>query len=331
MAKTQPEHIFKATEITALAETWKRLNSQGRHQEAMPILEQIVVMSSAMFEALAQHEEYHRTVDLQILVAAAQEKVVRWLLHWNPSKGKIFSFFSKCAKNAFRSELQKVNLYRARFHTTSVNLEQFYGVEEHASDLHDAASEFHNELRQLTVRWGCPQEQGAIRFLIECVLDQENHDRQRAIRSASYAYGIGPDLAKFFYWWVLTALRRLHLKRIHLPFTEQDLVLCVHSYDALSELAEIIGYAKLREAIATLGGTRILIPSMAQVTKYMESYRITKEIGDTDLTPDDVAEVGRKYKRSPRTAQQVFEEMSVSLDPRRTGEHFLYEQYPDEH
>lgn len=327
---SQSEHIFRATEITALAEEWKKLNAQGRHQEAMPVLEKIVVMSSAMFEALAQHEEYHRTVDLQILVVAAQEKVVKWLLHWNPTKGKIFSFFSKCAKNAFRSELQKVNLYRTRFHTTSVDLEKYYGVEDHESDRQDVAAEFHVELKKLTCRWGCPQEQGALRFLIECVLDQENHDRHQAIRTASYAYGLGPDLAKFFYWWVLTALRNIHMSRIHIPFTEQELILHANSYSQFAELFDICTFEQLKQMIAVLGGTRIPVPTMTQVAKLIENHRLAVEIAATDMTPEEVAAVGRKYKRSPRSAQQVFEEMTETMDARRSGEHYVYEQYPDE-
>lgn len=323
---SQPEHIFRATEITVLAEEWKKLNAEGRHQDAMPVLEKIVVMSTAMFEALAQHEEYHRTVDLQILVSAAQEKVVRWLLAWDPSKGKLFSFFSKCAKNAFRSELQKVNLYRARFHTTSVDLEKYYGAEDHESDRHDEVADFHKELKNLTCRWSCPQEQGAIRFLIECVLDQESHDRQQAIRTACYAYGIAPDLSKFFYWWVLTALRRIHLNRIHIPFTQQDLVLCAYSYTQFWEMVEIVGFPKAMELVAIMGGSRPLIPSLAQMAKLVEKHRMAEEIAATDMTPDDVAAVGKKNKRSPRSAQQAFEEMTEMLDARRTGEHYIYSQ-----
>ena len=47
----------------------------------------------------------------------------------------------QCAKNAFRSELVKVNQYRKRYHVTSDNLEKFYGVEDHEVDKHDVAKE----------------------------------------------------------------------------------------------------------------------------------------------------------------------------------------------
>ena len=77
----------------------------------MLVLEQIVEGSTAMFERLAQFEDFHYTVDLPILVSAAQEKVIKWLAKWQPKKGRLFSWFSKCAKNAFRSELVKVNQY----------------------------------------------------------------------------------------------------------------------------------------------------------------------------------------------------------------------------
>src|SRR5574343_1036332 len=166
IAEVKGEHIFPATHLTKLALHWKELNSKGRHKEAMEVLEEIIIGSTAMFERLAQFEDFHYTVDLPILVSAAQEKVVKWLIKWQPKKGRLFSWFSKCAKNAFRSELAKVNQYRKRYHVTSDNLEKFYGVEDHEVDKHDATVETHSRLSQIFVRWGDPQEQGALRYLV---------------------------------------------------------------------------------------------------------------------------------------------------------------------
>src|SRR5208337_1352821 len=110
----QGEHLFAASYLEPLAIRWKELNAKGKHTEAMLVLEEIVVGSTQMFQRLAQHEGYHFTVDLDILVSAAQEKVVKWLIRWQRKKGKLFTWFSKCAKNAFRSELVKVNQFRKR-------------------------------------------------------------------------------------------------------------------------------------------------------------------------------------------------------------------------
>ena len=62
------EHIFPATQLTPLAVKWKDLHSAGRHKEAMAVLEEIVVGSTAMFERLAMYEDFHYTVDLGVLV-----------------------------------------------------------------------------------------------------------------------------------------------------------------------------------------------------------------------------------------------------------------------
>jgi hypothetical protein len=75
-----PEHIFPASQLTPLAMKWKELTDTHRQREAMEILEEIVVKSSAMFQRLAMFEDFHYTVDLDILVSAAQERVVKWLL-----------------------------------------------------------------------------------------------------------------------------------------------------------------------------------------------------------------------------------------------------------
>ena len=80
----------------------------------MLVLDEIILKSTPMFERFAQHEEYTNTVELSILVSAAQEKVVKWLLKWEPKLGKIFSWFSKCAKHAFLSEIVKANQCKKR-------------------------------------------------------------------------------------------------------------------------------------------------------------------------------------------------------------------------
>ena len=49
------EHIFPATQLTPLAVKWKDLHSAGRHKEAMAVLEEIVVGSTAMFELSLIH------------------------------------------------------------------------------------------------------------------------------------------------------------------------------------------------------------------------------------------------------------------------------------
>jgi hypothetical protein len=233
------EHIFPAAILTPLAVKWKELNAAGRTREAMDVLEQIVIGSTAMFERLAMYEDFHYTVDLPILVSAAQERVVRWLLKWDPKKGRLFSWFAKCSKNAFRSELVKVNQFRRRFHVTSDNLEQFYGVDDHGVERHDLALDVRSRIETLTCRWGDPQEIGAIHYLIECIVDDE-HDKSAAIWSAAYAWGIPLDLSKFFYQWALVALRHQMYDKIHVPFTEQDLFRAVESYSHLPGLLDIL-------------------------------------------------------------------------------------------
>lgn len=291
----------------------------------MLVLEKIVVGSTAMFERLAQFEDFHYTVDLPILVSAAQEKVIKWLAKWQPKKGRLFSWFSKCAKNAFRSELVKVNQYRKRYHVTSDNLEKFYGAEDHDVDKHDVAMEMRSKLDELTCRWGDPQEIGAIRFLTLCIID-DDHDKQAAIRSAAYAYGISFDLAKFFYNWSIVNLRHAFYEKVYIPFTEYDLMLAAESYTFWPELVNIIGIEKSKEVSAKLGSQRIKIPSLQHFAKLRESDRIAREIQRSDLDPDAVGDIARKHKKTTRSAQEAFVEMSEQLDPRRYGEHSIFNE-----
>lgn len=296
------------------------------------MLEEIVVGSTAMFECLAMYEDFHYTVDLKILTSAAQERVVNWLLKWEPKKGRLFTWFSKCAKNAFRSELLKVNQFRKRCHTTGENLELFYGAEDHEVNKHDLAEEVKLKIQDLACRWGDPQEIGAIKYLIECIIDDDNdlgNDKQRAIWSAAYAYGISPDLSKFFYSWCLVALRHQMYNKIHVPFTQQDLFRASESYSHIVGLLDIVTWDQLKQIIAVYGGTRFKIPTLASLAKLNKDYRLFQDIDKSDLDPDAVAEVAAAHGKTPRTAQEVYHEMIDVLDPKRYGEHAIYDDNGD--
>lgn len=230
-----------------------------------------------------------------------------------------------CAKNAFRSELVKVNQYRKRYHVTSDNLEKFYGVEDHDVDKHDAAADLHNRLAELTCRWGDEQEIGAIRFLTLCIIE-DDHDKQRAIRSAAYAYGIGFELSKFFYDWCVVNLRHAFYEKVYVPFTEHDLMLAAESYSFWPEFVNIVGIDKAKECCAKLGGRRIKFPTLQYLAKLRENDQIARDVERSDLDPESVAEVARKYKKTPRTAQEIFYTMVEQNDPKRYGEHSIFHE-----
>ena len=329
----QGEHIFPASYLEPLALRWKELNAQGKHTEAMQVLEEIIVGSTQMFERLAQHECYHYPVALDILVSAAQEKVIKGLLKWHSKKGKLVAWFSKCAKNAFRSELVKVNQFRKRYHVTSDNLEKFFGAEDHSIDKHDLAVEVKAKLASLTCRWGNPQEIGSIHYLIECIQEEE-HNKQAAIKGAAYAYGISMELSKFFYSWSLVAMRDQMYKRIRIPYTEEDLVRCAMSYTHFVTLFDLPNTPFTypvhgKYLIANLGGMRIRIPTIAQIDALVEAKEIFDEIEEGDKDPVSVAEVGAHHGKNARTAQDLYHEMVEVLDPRRSGEFEVYGEDSD--
>lgn len=228
-----------------------------------------------------------------------------------------------CAKNAFRSELGRVNQYRRRYHVTSENLERFYGAEDHEVDKHDLASEMQNRINSLTCRWGDPQEIGAIRFLTLCVLE-DDHDKHASIRSAAYAYGLCFEQSKFFYNWVVVNLRHAFYDKAYVPFTEHDLMLAAQSYTYWAEFVEIVGIENARKCVAVIGGVRLKIPTLQCFAKQKANYQLMRDIDSSDLDPDSVAEVARKHKKTPRGATEIFHEMVEQLDPKRYGEHAIF-------
>jgi hypothetical protein len=318
------EHIFNATRLTALAIEWQKFNTAGDHEKAMELLEEIVKGSTAMFERFAQYEGFDSTVDLPTLVLAAQEKVVKWLIHWKPEKGKLFSWFSKCAKNVFKGEVVRATTYRTRIYSTSDSLEKFHGVEDHPSLRDPAEQSVRRKFEDLTTRWGAPQEIGAVRFLLESVL-MEDHNKKLAIQSVSYAYGISPDMSKFFYNWVLFAMRNEMYEAIHVPFTEQDLLRHSYSYTHIPDLLELVTWAQFKKIVMTLGGQRLKIPTSTQLSKLKENYTLYRELEASDKDPASVEQIARRRGRTSKSAQEVWDEMSRTIDSNRSGEHPVYD------
>jgi len=322
MPESDKKEIFPDAELSALAIQWKELNRTGKHAEAMEVLEKIIVGSTDMFQRLAQHEKFHYTVELPVLVAAAQLKVVRWLLAWKPEEGYLFSWFSKCAKNAYKSEAVRVSQYRKRFHVTSDSLEKFFGETDHEIHRHDAEADTKAKLAQLTCRWGSPQEIGALRFIIECIVS-DRHDRQRTINGAAFCYGLSLDMAKFFYSWALIALREAFHERIRVPHTSQDQFRAEYSYTFLVDLLDIIGWEKMLEVCAKGGGCRFKLPTLTQLSRLAEDCKIFQEVDVSDSDPHTIDKIGKKYGRG-KTAAEVYDRMAATLDPTRSGEYEIF-------
>lgn len=319
------EHIFNATWLTDLAIRWKKAVEDGRTEESLELLDQLVKGSTPMFERLAQHEKFDTSVDLPTLIMSAQEKMVRWLLAWKPKEGKLFSWLSSCAKNAFRSEVVKTNTHRNRFHATSDNLEKFFGdVDHHETLKYKAAIPVRERLKEITCRWGLKQEIGAVRFCLDA-LTGEGHDRKITIHSVAYAFGISPDLAKFFYNWALFALRNEMYEAVRVPFTEQELFRHRYSYTHLVDLLDIISWDQLKRIIMTLGGQRLKIPTPVQMARLREDYLMSLEVEKTDLDEHSVETIGKKYGKTQKSAQEIYEEMLRTSNVWNDGEFNVYD------
>jgi hypothetical protein len=245
-----------------------------------------------------------------------------------------------CAKNAFRSELAKVNQYRRYIHSTGENLEKFFGEDDYSKYKDEAKQEVKSHLKEITTRWGDLQEIGAVRFILDSLVEERQKapeepeesataTRERIIRSAAFAWCLSPDLAKFTYSWAVYALRDSMYKKIYIPFTEEDVLRHAESYTHLVDFMDIIGWDKFKRVIALLGGNRIKLPTLQQLGRLHENYQLSLEIRETGDDPETVAKVGKKRGRNAKTAQEVYAEMSDLMDHKRCGEHLVYEEAGD--
>jgi hypothetical protein len=162
--------------------------------------------------------------------------------------------------------------------------------------------------------------------MVECLVhDLDNHSKQAAIRGAAYAWGISMDMAKFFYGWVLIALRDLHYARVRVPFTEEDLLRHALSYTNFVELYQFMPHSQIKKLIAVMGGQRIKIPTIAQITRLKDDYETFETVLVSDKDPATVADIAKKKKRSPRTAADAYQTMVESTNPNRSGEYSVYD------
>lgn len=356
------EHIFPKTRLTEVCLRWKELTAEAKaltdeasvlqakagrtvvdqetaldrqrlaaakHGEAFVLLEQIIIESTPMFERLAQYEGYHHTVDLPLLVQAAREKVPRWLQACDVQKlheGKLFSWFSTCSKNAFRSEVAKQRQHTNRHHATADSLEKFVGTEDHEVDRHDLMAEVDRRIREISTRWGDPQELGAVRYLVECLRDVERQPPNRAhiLNGARFAFGLSEEMVKFFYQWALFALRDALYDTRRVPFTKQDVLRLNQSYTFLPDVIDIVGWEPFCRLVKLMGGQRIKLPTLVQMDRMHRDFLLRQEMDETDHTPEAHEAAARRRGHSTRSAGEIFADLSEQLGAQRMGEHPLY-------
>jgi len=290
----------------------------------------IAVSGESYWEAKKVFKPVYRSGETTKMLRWKYDLTVEGNHNFFAGRCKLLVSNSKCAKHAFLSELVKVNQYRKRYHVTGDNLEKYFGEVDQTSERHNLAEEFNNRLKTLYCYWGSLQERGAIRYLVECVIDLDNHDRQEAIRGAAYAYGIGIDLSKFFYNFVLVSLRDLHYDKIRVSVSEHDLLRLQQAYSTFMFLMEELPPDKIKRFIAVYGGQRFKVPTIQQVYKLKEDFKIFQEIDRSSQDPDAINEAAKKFKKTPRTASEIYHEMAETLNPARNGEFGVYSDDPYE-
>jgi len=325
----QKEHIFPATQLTEMVIRWKAATADGKRDEAMRLLTDILNAMQEMLRRFAHHEGFTRTCDLDVLLGSANSRLMHWLDKWEPSRGRLFSWINTCAKHAWLSEVNRETSYRRRYHVTGDNLEKFFGAEEHAVTTGEAHKATDDRIKEICSRWGSPQEIGALRYILLCLREGAT-DKDAVARGASYAWALDMSLAKFFYTWCLFELRTQWADKVRVPFTEQDLLRAAHAYTYLPDLLNIISYDQFRKLVAVMGGARLRLPTIQQLAKLKEHYTIHEMIERTDKTPDDIAAVAKARKRSARSAMEIYAEISEVLHEDRTGEYPIFDEDEDE-
>lgn len=326
-APQQPkrEHIFPETILRGLAEEWQaRTKVNPNDPRAAILLEEIIIKSTPMFSRLAQFERFTQTVQLDVLIAAAQIKVERWLTLWDKSLGTLFKWFSRCAKNAFRGEVAATVGFSHRVYTTNddVALERLAGHTDHEVDRHDLAATIHEKLHDIVVPWKASNMREAVRFYLECITTVSEHSKSLAIRSAMFGFGLSAEMAKFLYAWTLVEMRQSLYENSHISFSDQDIIRASHSLTHLPQMMDIIGVEKMKRLIVVMGGQRIRIPTTTDIDNARKSYDFLQAVRRSDGT-EDLAKIARKHGKPARSAEEHFHQAVATFS--QIGEHNVYD------
>ena len=326
--RTKDEHIFPETKIRPLVFNWKRLVAEEKTWEAMDLLEVIINDSTEMFKRLAQHEKFHHTVPLDSLVAAAQEKIPKWLMKWDPAKGSLFSWLSTCAKNVFRSELVKTTTFTKRVHCTDDDaaLERLSGFTDDGQDSKDRSDAIHAKIKGMTAPWASEEMRGAIRYIIECIME-EDHRRQDCIRGAAFAWGLSMDTTKFLYSWTHVQMKVELFDETYTRFTDHDLFVASYRNTPWPQIVEMIGWDVAKKVFACAGGQRLKVPTVGELGRLMQQGRMVQEILKSDKDPDAMSKIAKRFSKTEKSATDIYVTLTGIMNPANSGEFPVYDDY----
>ena len=329
--RTKDEHIFPESKIRPLVLNWKRLIDEDKTWEAMDLLEVIIADSTEMFKRLAQHEKFHHTVPLDSLVVAAQEKIPKWLMKWDPAKGSLFSWLSTCAKNVFRSGLVKTTTFTKRVHCTDDDaaLERLSGFTDDGQDAKDRSDAILTKIRGISAPWASEEMRGAIRYMIECIME-DDHRRQDCIRGAAFAWGLSMDTSKFLYSWTHVQIKTELYDEKYVRFTDQDLFMAQYRNTIWPQVIDIVGWKPALKLFACVGGQRLKVLTIAEIARMKQQGQMVQEILNSDKDPDAIAKIAKRFGKTEKSATDVFVTMTGIMNPMMSGEFPVYDDYPPE-
>lgn len=229
-----------------------------------------------------------------------------------------------CSKHVFLGEVVKASQHRKRFHSTGDNLEKFAGAVDPTVNQHEAVEAVQDMLKTIHARWGNAQAQQCIQFHIACLVENPRGNRKNTVKTGAYASGLSLELSRFFYNWALYALRDAMFDQIAPRYSEEDVFRLQKSFTFLPEVIKIVGWEKTLKLIGLLGGTKLVLPTLAQLTQSRKDVALYNALSRTHQTATEFRRVAAEHGVTERSAEEVFQRMSNELMADRDGNYPVY-------
>lgn len=269
-----------------------------------------------LIDSIIRKSKFHEKVPFLDLRNWLFLQFERWIDKWIPGEGKIYSYFAICTKHGCLSFITKEKLLRQRYVHTDVPLESLSGDSGSYEQDFDFAMQtrMKERVREIHTRWHEPVIRECLQYMASSVLAQRGVLRRRQIlKTATTAYPIDIETAKFLLDWMHGAVRQAFLELYDHPMSFQDVMIASEKWSFMKDVMSVIGFKNFKKLACVFAGATLRFPSPSQIMRYGKIAVASKAIS-IDQTPESIELMASKLKTSGAKICAELESILENLD-----------------
>lgn len=309
------------------------LCTQFKQTKDIVTYKKICEVSNNLMDSIIRSSRFHLQVPFGDIKNHLFLQVENWIEKWQPTKGKVYTYFCVCIKHACLSFVSKEALIRSRFvfehQMRDVPLEAVAGSVGPGSYTAEFRASLGTALEELEIRWREPVVREIIRYLVDCVVHNRTEGRrQEILRTITFGYPVDLNTAKFLLDWTQAAVRACLLVKYDQPLGEIDIIRVSERFDRMPDLIKLIGLRNAKILMTTFAGQTIRFPSQTQLRRHTVLKKVYDRLGE-DPSPDAVNELAREVRTTPDKIQELYEKVHNNIQAGLLDDEPLFESRED--